>query len=575
VQRIALYTFSILVLGAILPLACTQNFGQFASTGGSSSSSSSSSSMSTSSGGMCTDAADCTPSATKCVTVSCMDKKCASADAPQGSACTDMGGAVCDGNGNCVACEAPTDCPAQATLCLANTCNNNMCGTMEAPQGTACTDNNGKVCNNAGVCIGCNSSSDCTGGDVCMGGACVSATCNDGSSTDDMKTDVDCGGPNCPACGIGKMCLVARDCTTGVCTGDMCVTCGQDSDCASGNFCDPTNNGGTCTPAQATGASCSNGDGTQCSTGFCADGYCCDMACTGTCEACSGALKGGGNNGHCGAIKVGTDPKMQCNDQGMASCGNDGSCDGNGACQDYPVMTPCAMATCSMGESTTARTCNGTGTCLPGTMTPCSPYGCNGTTCGTTCMHDTDCASGNYCNTMTNKCVPAQATGATCTGNDGNQCTSGFCANGVCCGTACNGPCDLCGATGTCGDAAAGTTCATGICNGTGNGATACVQCVTNANCAGVTGKPVCNTATNTCVQCTATSMAACTGGTAVCDTAIDTCVACTGSSMTACVAPTPVCDTTMDMGHDTCVACNVNTDCTSMMCNMTAHTCM
>ena len=39
-------------------------------------------------------------------------------------------------------------------------------------------------------------------------------------------------------------------------------------DSASGDFCDTSNNGGTCVPRQAQGAACGGGD--QCATGFCA-----------------------------------------------------------------------------------------------------------------------------------------------------------------------------------------------------------------------------------------------------------------------------------------------------------------
>jgi hypothetical protein len=551
VRRIALFAFSIFVLGAVLPLACTQNFNQYESSGGTGASgSSSSSSTSTSSGGMCTDAADCTPSATKCITVSCMDKKCASTDAAQGTACTDSGGSVCDGNGTCVACEMASDCPAQATLCITNTCNNNACGTTNAPQGTTCGDNNGKVCNNAGTCVGCNSTSDCTGTDICKMSTCVAATCNDGIK-DGNETDVDCGG-SCPGCPNSEDCNVGGDCQSGYCNSGKCAACSSDGNCASGNYC----NSGSCSAAQATGQACTGGDGTQCSSGNCVDGFCCDMPCNGTCQACSNMLKGAGPDGHCGDIKAGSDPKMQCTDMGAASCGNDGSCDGNGACQNYGMATQCVAAGCNAGELTTARFCSGTGTCQAGMMTSCSPYaGCNGAMCASTCGHsDANCVMGFYCD-GTNHCSPAQANGQACTGGDGNQCTSTFCVDSVCCATACSGPCNVCGgANGTCGNAASGTACMSGgnpgVCTGMGGGATSCVQCVANMQCM-TAGKAVCDMTSNTCVQCA------------------------TGST-SACTAPNPVCDTMADMEHDTCVACNVSGDCTSANDACTAaHTCL
>ncbi len=46
--------------------------------------------------------------------------------------------------------------------------------------------------------------------------------CSNGvqDSTDpNTETDVDCGGTTCPACLVGKKCLVGTDCTTGICNG--------------------------------------------------------------------------------------------------------------------------------------------------------------------------------------------------------------------------------------------------------------------------------------------------------------------------------------------------------------------
>jgi hypothetical protein len=73
------------------------------------------------------------------------------------------------------------------------------------------------------------------------------------------------------------------------------------------------------------------------------------------------------------------------------------------------------------------------------------------------------------------------------------------------------------------------------------------VQCVGDADCGGVAGKPVCLVAANTCVQCTAANAAACTGAT-------------------------KVCDTTGDAQANTCVQCNGNADCATGACD--AHAC-
>jgi hypothetical protein len=99
-----------------------------------------------------------------------------------GTTCTDSGGAVCDGNGNCVQCNMPSDCAAQATLCKINTCTINACGVMNAAQGATCNDNGGTACNATGVCslasgAACTTNGDCASG-ICMmeggaGGTCM------------------------------------------------------------------------------------------------------------------------------------------------------------------------------------------------------------------------------------------------------------------------------------------------------------------------------------------------------------------------------------------------------------------
>lgn len=52
-----------------------------------------------------------------------------------------------------------------------------------------------------------------------------------------------------------------------------------------------------------------------------------------------------------------------------------------------------------------------------------------------TCL--TTCPTGQYCDTRTSMCAAQRTTGATCTA--ANECSSGFCAQSVCCLTACTG----------------------------------------------------------------------------------------------------------------------------------------
>lgn len=51
---------------------------------------------------------------------------------------------------------------------------------------------------------------------------CTSATsCSDGVKNED-ETDTDCGGSHCPKCTVNKGCNKSSDCTSGVCTANIC-----------------------------------------------------------------------------------------------------------------------------------------------------------------------------------------------------------------------------------------------------------------------------------------------------------------------------------------------------------------
>ena len=69
--------------------------------------------------------------------------------------------------------------------------------------------------------------------------------------------------------------------------------------------------------------------------------------------------------GRCKLFAAGTDPRGSCTINPVASCGRDGTCDGQGACRDYAAGTECAPATsCVGGMQTTAGTCD-YDTCAP------------------------------------------------------------------------------------------------------------------------------------------------------------------------------------------------------------------
>jgi hypothetical protein len=94
---------------------------------------------------------------------------------------------------------------------------------------------NGKCVNfqndkqNCGIC-----GNACNQGEVCKNGKCASAdniekgtsgnkksTCTDGKKNG-KETDIDCGGPTCPACADEKTCKTDTDCSSGVCAVGYC-----------------------------------------------------------------------------------------------------------------------------------------------------------------------------------------------------------------------------------------------------------------------------------------------------------------------------------------------------------------
>src|SRR5688572_30767123 len=89
-------------------------------------------------------------------------------------------------------------------------------------------------------------------------------------------------------------------------------------------------------PPSANGVACSAAS--QCASGQCVDEICCNVACAGVCQACDVA----GAVGTCTPVPAGADPDGECAQQTSSSCGQDGTCDGAGACRRYAAGTQCA-----------------------------------------------------------------------------------------------------------------------------------------------------------------------------------------------------------------------------------------
>ena len=263
---------------------------------------------------------------------------------------------------------------------------------------------------------------------------------------------------------------------------------------------DDDGGGGADTPIAPGGeiaAACA--DHTDCKSGFCFDGVCCRSDCTGLCLSC--ALSG--SVGTCMNAAVGTDPRDECPDDGLAGCMRDGTCDGTGACALYATGVICGAQACAGSTVTHAALCDGQGECGAGTTQSCGQYLCGSDgKCRATCASAADCVAGAAC--VSGSCGP-KPPGAACTA--GSECASTICAQNVCCATTCTGTCKSCsvpGSEGQCISAASGTdpldqcgdqgggTCGTdGTCDGAGAcrfyaGATMCAPAV----CAGAMATP-------------------------------------------------------------------------------------
>ncbi|MFL5348112.1 MAG: hypothetical protein ACJ8AT_25245 [Hyalangium sp.] len=397
---------------------------------------------------------------------------------------------VCSGT----SADCPTVCASDAWCesgyyCLSGTCQ------LKKP--------NGQTCGGANQC----QSAFCVDG-VCCNSACSGAcdACN--LTTPGTCTNMSLGSPGNPVCPNHFVCSgTSADCPT---------LCANDTTCESGYYC----LSGACLLKNPNGHSCDGAN--QCQSNFCVDGVCCNSACAGACDACNLS----NSSGTCTPLPLGT-PGMPtcpnhfvCNGTGTSCppvCTSDLMCESgyyclNGACRTKnPNGQPCdATNQCQSGFCVDGVCCNSAcgnacdacnlgvsvGTCsnVPA-GTPeevCGAYLCSGLSpsCPPACTTNQQCRAPALC--INDKCQEPQPPGQPCT--EASQCQSGFCADGVCCNTRCDGSCESCGVSGslgTCKALAQGTpgepVCAPYVCDGSGGACpthcTADNQCAAGAFC--------------------------------------------------------------------------------------------
>lgn len=325
-------------------------------------------------GGMCT-------AGTQCASGNCVDGVCCN------TACT----------GLCQAC----------TVAKKGNGTDGVCGPLAqgSDPDNECTQQASSSCGQTGMCDGAGACQL-----YAQGTSCGASTCQGTVVT----------GQICNGMGQCVTDSMGQNCAPYVCSGGACKNpCANSNECIGGYVC----TAGACQPVGSPGTPCAMA--TECGSGFCVDGVCCDAACVGACQACSTAKKGQGADGACGPIKNGTDPDNECAGQPPATCGQNGQCNGAGACAKYPAGTECAAGACNGTSQTSASQCDGMGTCVAGMQSQCvQGYGCDGNKCATSCTTNSQCAPGYECDPANQWCALGMG------GAGGNGGSAGMGGNG-------------------------------------------------------------------------------------------------------------------------------------------------
>jgi hypothetical protein len=383
--------------------------------------------------GPCADGLGCQANA-DCVSTVCTGGTCAVPtcnDNHRNGAETDVdcGGPTCDACANTDACLADRDCASLV-------CRNQQCVAPTCADATQNQDETGIDC--GGACralnqlcpanAGCVVPGDCSSG-TCEGGVCSNESCeNDTFDAAAGETDFNCGGPCGATCVPNQRCLAPSDCTTSVCTNNICqvATCVDmaqnadetDVDCGGGgaNNCDRCVPSDTCVdgPRDCTSFICAGG---VCTVPTCDDGVKnqneTDVDCAGVCATLCAPGRDCNANGDCaeGVCTGGTCAAPTCNDNTQNQDETDVDC-GDNSCDR-----------CLVGDS-----CINGGDCVEAV---CIDAICAVPTCFDTKRNqdetDTDCG-GDICD----PCVVGDA----CIG--ANDCDSGVCAGQVCQAPACD-----------------------------------------------------------------------------------------------------------------------------------------
>lgn len=333
----------------------------------------------------------------ECTTEACFDGVPSFMNAALGQPCGANMDLVCNGDGVCVGCNAPTDCQGQDTICQTRTCTTGTCGFLNAPSGTfvdegSVGDCQQMQCNGAGgITSGPNDAdlpaedgNSCTG-ETCAGGIVYHPFLNAGTTCNQN------GGIVCNGAGACVECLTADTCP------------GQDTDCQT-RICSVNKCGFKYAPAGMPVTGQTSGD-------------CQIVTCNGT-----------------GSTSTSTD-NSDVPGSDNNTCTDETCINGVPSYPNVPLMTPCSQGGGTFCNAGTCVQCL-TSTDCPGTDTECSVRTCNAGMCGNNFTN----AGTPLQNQVPNNCQQESCDGVggiqyavddTDMPNDGQECTQDVCTSGT------------------------------------------------------------------------------------------------------------------------------------------------
>lgn len=427
----------------------------------------------------CETAQDCPTPDASCISALCLNGVCGTIPSPKGTpadtqSADDCLEVVCDGNGEEIPSHADSDHPPN-TDCSSFSCTEGILGELREPFGTSCehADGSSGVCDNEGECNQCNAPSDCAG--VIEESFCVTAACVNGECV-----------PNYAPEGTPHPVQTPGDCKIAVCDGNGVVEERDADDPLEDNNACTINGCVAGTPTLATaddGDACGANGSLACLAGVCdgctqasqcgTDDECIAHACNaGSCSfvaTADGTPLASQTAGDC--ITRVCDglggERDQIDDADEPSDGNDCTID---ACSmgapihpAEPVDTPCNGGAEYCDGNKSCVECNGPSQCP--TAPVCSQATCNANTCGVALVPDgTPTTNQTTGDCRTEICEDGSVAYENANGDlpdDGIDCTLDLCSSGTPSHPA----------------ASAGSVCAQGggqVCDGLGG----CVDCV-------------------------------------------------------------------------------------------------